>query len=175
MKKLVVALFLIPIMGLISCTDKKEIVVDPNESYTVVKENGEEKVVSKDTDETIINAGNLPEKSNQFLKNNFGSETIQNVVKEANINGDEYKVQLSNGVKVDFDANGDWKQVEAGIANQSVGALFLPQITRDYLNKNYPEIGIKSIDKDEKGIDIELLQNNVDLKFDTNGKFLKID
>ena len=103
---------------------------------------------------------NYPKKRFYFLR----------IIKEKNISGDEYKVQLSNGIKVDFDMNGEWTQVEAGVANQSVGSLFLPQISRDYLNKNYSEIGIKSIDKDSRGIDVELL-NNIDLKFDLNGNF----
>ena len=70
MKKLIVAIALIPIMGIISCTEKKDVVVDSNKSYTEVKENGEQKVVTKDADETIINEGELPEKAVLFLKNN---------------------------------------------------------------------------------------------------------
>lgn len=171
------SLALIALFGslMFSCSKEKQQSQQNNESYTVVKENGDEKVVTTDRDEEIINSADLPDKANQFLKNNFGSEIIKNTTKELDKSGNEFKVQLSNGIKIDFDTNGEWKKVEAGLKDQSVGTIFLPQIARDYLKQNYPEIGVQSIERDERGIDVELLQQNVDLKFDTNGKFLRID
>lgn len=165
---------LLGLIVIVACSDDKKITNNNNESYTVIEENGQEKMVTTDYDEAIIQSADLPEKASQFLKNNFGSETIQNSIKENDIRGDEYKVQLSNGIKIDFDANGEWKEVKSEVANQSVGALFLPQVTRDYLAKNYSNIGIKSVDKDNKGIDVEL-NNDIDLKFDPSGNFIRID
>lgn len=159
---------------LFSCNNDNKVNEKNNESYTVIKQDGQEKLVTTDYDEAIVQASDLPEKATQFLKNNFGSETIQNSIKEKDVNGDEYKIQLSNGIKIDFDANGDWKEIKSEVANQSIGAIFLPQVTRDYLTKNHPQIEIKSVDKDAKGIDIEL-SNNIDLKFDLNGNFLRKD
>jgi len=170
MKKILLSIIVISSFVAISCQSKTE----TKQTYTEIEDNGQQKVETVDTDESIIQNTELPDTAQKFIKQNFGSETIQNVIKEADTMGDKYKVQLGNGIKVEFDANGEWKEVKAELANQSVGALFLPQTMRDYLNKNYPDIGIESVDRDGKGIDVELL-NNVDLKFDTNGNFLRID
>lgn len=174
MTKTTLTIFAISVLTFAACNNNTNANV-PDENYTVVKENGEQKTVTTDADEAVIQSTNLPPNAQTFIKQNFGSETIQNVLKETDHRGDEYKVQLGNGIKIEFDANGEWKEVKAGVANQSVGALFLPQVTRDYLSKYYPNIGIESVDRDAQGIDIDLLQNNVDLKFDSNGNFLRID
>ncbi|MBF0597541.1 PepSY-like domain-containing protein [Faecalibacter rhinopitheci] len=170
MKKILLSAIVLSSFAMLSCQSKTE----TKQTYTEIEDNGQQKVETVDTDETIVQNTDLPNEAQNFIKNNFGSETIQTVLKEANISGDEYKVQLGNGIKLEFDANGQWKDVKAEVANQSVGALFLPQVTRDYLTQNYPNIGIKSVERDTKGIDIDLL-NNIDLKFDTNGNFLRID
>ncbi|MBQ0147855.1 MAG: PepSY-like domain-containing protein [Flavobacteriaceae bacterium] len=170
MKKILLSAIVLSSFAMLSCQSKTE----TKQTYTEIEDNGQQKVETVDTDETIVQNTDLPNEAQNFIKNNFGSETIQSVLKEANISGDEYKVQLGNGIKLEFDANGQWKDVKAEVANQSVGALFLPQVTRDYLTQNYPNIGIKSVERDAKGIDIDLL-NNIDLKFDTNGNFLRID
>lgn len=170
MKKILLSAIVLSSFAMLSCQSKTE----TKQTYTEIEDNGQQKVETVDTDETIVQNTDLPNEAQNFIKNNFGSETIQTVLNEANISGDEYKVQLGNGIKLEFDANGQWKDVKAEVANQSVGALFLPQVTRDYLTQNYPNIGIKSVERYAKGIDIDLL-NNIDLKFDTNGNFLRID
>lgn len=170
MKNIFLSILTISSFTMISCQSKSE----TKQTYTEIEENGHQKVEVSDSNEMVVQNTDLPQSAQTFIKQNFGSETIQNVIKETEASGDEYKVQLSNGIQIDFDANGQWKEVKAGVASQSVGALFLPQVTRDYLSENYPEINIESVERDAKGIDIEL-QNNTDLKFDTNGNFLRID
>lgn len=169
MKKIMLATLVISSMAMYSCQSKSE-----KQTYTEIEENGQQKIETTDSDETLVQTNNLPQNAQMFIKQNFGSETLQSVIKENDRKGDEYKVQLSNGIKIEFDANGEWKEVKAELANQSVGALFLPQITRDYLSTNYPNIGVESVDRDVQGIDVDLL-NGIDLKFDTNGNFLRID
>ena len=170
MKKIILSLVVIVSISTISCQSKSE----SKQTYTEIEANGTQKVETVDRDESLIQENQLPDTAQKFIKNNFGSESIQNIIKEANRMGDEYQVQLSNGIKIEFNANGEWKEVKSELPNQSVGSIFLPQVTRDYLSKNYADIGIKSVDLDAKGIDVELL-NNVDLKFDTNGNFIRID
>lgn len=172
MKKIVISIIVLSSLAIFSCNSTQE--YKTNDSYTVVKEDGQQKAVTTDNDEVVVQQTDLPQSAQNFIKQNFGSEIIQNVIKESDVSGDEYNIQLSNGIKINFDANGEWKEVKAGVANQSVDASFLPQASREYLKKNYPEIGIKSIDRDATGIDVELL-NNVDLKLDSNGNFLRID
>ncbi|HEY4538524.1 MAG TPA: PepSY-like domain-containing protein [Faecalibacter sp.] len=170
MKKIILSLVIIVSITAVSCQSNSE----TKQTYTEIEDNGTQKVETVDRDESLIQENQLPENAQKFIKNNFGSESVQNIIKEKNVTGDEYKVQLGNGIKIEFNANGEWKEVKAELPNQSVGALFLPQVTRDYLSKNYPDIGIESVDQDAQGIDIELL-NKVDLKFDPQGNFLRID
>lgn len=174
MKKSIIVLLTGGLVIFASCSNDKKLNESTNESYTVIKENGQEKVVTADHDEVVMQGSDLPQNAQTFVKQHFGSETIQSSIREKENDGDEFKVQLSNGIKLEFDVTGKWKKVEAGLNNQSVGALFLPQTTRDYLSKNYQNIGIESAEQDAKGIDVDLL-NGVDLKFDTNGNFVRID
>lgn len=145
-------------------------------SYAVLQDNGQQKTVALDPNETVIAANNLPVNAQNFVSRNFGNIEFLNAVKEVERNVATYNVQLKDGTKIEFTENGDWIEVKNGLG-KAIPIKFFPENIVKYLQAKYPKIDAKSIEIDEKDkeIKVELLQNKIDLKFDLNGNFIKID
>lgn len=145
-------------------------------TYVVLQDNGQQKTVNIDPNETVISANNLPVNAQNFVSKNFGNMEFVNAIKEVERNITTYNIQLKDGTKIEFTDNGDWKEVKNGLG-KAIPIKFFPDNIQKYLQSKYPKIDAKSIEMDtkDKEIKVELLQNNVDLKFDLNGNFIKID
>ncbi|MGV0936015.1 PepSY-like domain-containing protein [Empedobacter falsenii] len=145
-------------------------------TYVVLQDNGQQKTVNIDPNETVISANNLPVNAQNFISKNFGNMEFVNAIKEVERNITTYNIQLKDGTKIEFTDNGDWSEVKNGLG-KSIPTKFFPDNIQKYLQTKYPKIDAKSIEMDtkDKEIKVELLQNNVDLKFDLNGNFIKID
>lgn len=145
-------------------------------TYVVLQDNGQQKTVNIDPNETVISANNLPVNAQNFVSKNFGNMEFVNAIKEVERNITTYNIQLKDGTKIEFTDNGDWSEVKNGLG-KSIPTKFFPDNIQKYLQTKYPKIDAKSIEMDtkDKEIKVELLQNNVDLKFDLNGNFIKID
>lgn len=85
----------------------------------------------------------------------------------------EYEVILSDGTEITFDSKGNWESVEVS-RKGSVPAAFVPEAIAAYVKKNEKGQRIVGIEKKRGGYEVELA-NGLDLKFDSNGKFLRYD
>lgn len=125
--------------------------------------------------EELIDASNLPTVANTFLNDHFKDVKILSVTREKEaLSGTEYQVLLNNGVEVKFDKNGNWTEVDARDNSTAISTSFILVPIVDYVKDNYDDAGINSIDKEKYGFDVELT-NGLDLVFDTDGKFVRID
>lgn len=202
MKKIVLSTAVILSLALFSCETKKadqtDVVTSKSETpeqpivsesdiantetsaspntYVVLQDNGKQKIVNIDLNETVISANNLPVNAQKFVTQNFGNIEFLNAIKEVDRNITTYNIQLVDGTKLDFTDNGDWTEVKNGLG-KAIPTNFFPENIQKYLQTKYPKIDAKSIEIDtkDKEIKVELLQNNIDLKFDLNGNFIKID
>lgn len=118
--------------------------------------------------EVTIPQGQLPAKSQQFLNQYFAGIEISYILEDYN----SYDVKLSNGYEVDFYKNGNWKEVDCKYNAIPVG--FAPQTIYDYVTTNFPTNFITKISHDNHGYEVEL-NNNLELEFDKNGNFKRID
>lgn len=145
-------------------------------AYVVLQDNGQQKTVNIDPNESVISANNLPVNAQNFVSKNFGNMEFVHAIKEVDRNITTYNIQLKDGTKIEFTDNGDWIEVKNGLG-KAIPNKFFPENIKKYLQTKYPKVDAKSIDMDtkDKEIKVELLQNNVDLKFDLNGNFIKID
>ena len=107
------------------------------------------------------------------VKDNFSSNVIA-VTTETNTFGeDEYEVVLADGTKVEF-LGDEWKEVSVP-AGQNVPVTFVIEPIQTYVATNNPGQSIVKIErKDKKGYEIKL-SNGVEIVFDSNGNFVKID
>lgn len=129
-----------------------------------------------DSDEVLIVVSDLPASAQKFLKDTFAGTEVVLVKKELDREGDEYKVYLSNGVKVEFDKVGNWIEVEVkhtAVMPESV----IPVKAMDYVKTNYPTFKIVSVEREGDILQMELVngKQEVELLFDKSGNFLRID
>lgn len=127
----------------------------------------------KDDDHQIPSTS-LPAPAISFLDMNFKDIKIRNVEKKNpnQANGTVYSVELVNGIEVDFDQEGIWKEVESDNNTAIPTGFILPSIV-SYVTTNYTTAQITAIDKVATGFEVDLT-NDIDLLFDVNGDFVKI-
>ena len=125
--------------------------------------------------EELISTENLPAAANTFLNEHFDSVKVLSVIREKEaLSSAEYEVLLNNGVEIKFDKNGNWDEVEARDNTDALPTSFILTPIVTYVQANYEDAGINSIDKEKVGFDVELT-NGLDLVFNTAGEFVRID
>ncbi|MFK8301507.1 PepSY-like domain-containing protein [Capnocytophaga stomatis] len=119
----------------------------------------------------LIPYNNLPVAAQSFVSKHFSNADVIRTEKESN---GAYSVDLSNGVEIDFDANGNWTKVDAR-DGQDLSILvtsmeFIPQSIVNHVTKTYPNNAINSIEKKRTGYEVELVGIKNDIHFDANGQ-----
>lgn len=121
----------------------------------------------------VITQNQLPKTAKNFLVTHFRGISAASVIEDREIFGvDEYKVLLSNGIKVEFDGKGNWKEVDG--KHEKIPSTFIHASIKNYAAKNFPNTFIVKIEKKLWSCKIEL-SNGIDLEFDRNGNFTRID
>ena len=129
--------------------------------------------ISASAQKTTIQVNELPENVKSFIKQHFKNETVSYVIKEEEfLVIDEYKVSLSDGTEIEFNKNGNWKE----ISNKTKGikTSVIPTKILNYCTKSFPNTNIKKIEKSRWKYEVEL-SNDLDLEFDSDGNFKRID
>lgn len=127
---------------------------------------------SKDNDGNEIV---LPGKANTFISAKFKTAKVVKVSKvNDNLTKKEFEVILDNGIKIEFDKDGNWVEIEAVDDDQAIPSEFVPEKILAYLAINYPGLGVNSIEIEDDGYEIELT-DGTDLDFDLQGNFVKVD
>ena len=114
----------------------------------------------------------LPAKAQAFVKQHFKVGDIASVWKDDDIHDQDYKVYFNDGTQIEFYANGDWEEIKT--RTQAVPAKLIPNGIAQYVKKTYPQSEIYKIQKKRYGYEVELA-NGLDLEFNANGQFLRID
>lgn len=110
---------------------------------------------------------NLPAAARDFIDTYWAQDTICSIVKDDR----DYDVYLCNGTHIEFDAKGNWEDVENP---KGIVTTFLPAALTQYVSKTYASAFIVSVSKDRQKYDVEL-SNHLDLDFDLQGNFLRLD
>ena len=119
-------------------------------------------------EEIPVNPNDLPKAAQSFIQKYFAKSTIAIAIKD----GNEYEVKFANGYEIDFDKNGEWKDVDCQMTAIPQGIV--PTTIDTYVKNNFAQNFIVKISRDRHGYDVEL-NNDLDLEFDSNGKFIRID
>lgn len=113
----------------------------------------------------------MPANVKSFLAKYYPKATVVKYEAKNTVVGKKYEVKLNNGAEIDFDKNGNWEEISD---KQGVPSALIPVTIKAYLAKNYKGIKVESIDKESNKIKVDLM-NDIDLEFDKNGKFLRVD
>lgn len=115
----------------------------------------------------------LPQKAQAMLRTNFPKAQVNHIKLETKAFGrDEYDVILNDGTEVEFNHDGDWKEVDCGV--KAVPASLVMPVIGKYVRTNYPSATIVGIEIDRRSYEVKL-SNGVDLKFGRDGHFIKVD
>ena len=106
-----------------------------------------------------------------YINAHFPKSEIISVKKDKEVLKTEYKVKLNTMVELEFDGNFSIKKIESKSTHPK---SVVPEKIFAYIHKNYPNNKILEWKKEKKGQKIEL-DNDIDVVFDLNGKFLGID
>lgn len=83
-----------------------------------------------------------------------------------------YEVVFTNGSKVEFLKDGEWKEVECKYS--AVPTAIIPAQIASYVSQNYPDTQIVQIDRDKRDYEVKLT-NRLELTFDLNFNLIGID
>ena len=122
--------------------------------------------------DVVITVEQLPPVSQQLIKKHFADTQVVFATMEAGFDK-SYEVLFANGCKVEFDAKGEWTDVDC-MHNSEVPAGIVPPNILAFVTKTHPGIKITDIDKDRRGYDVKL-NNQAELVFDLTGNFLRYD
>ena len=116
---------------------------------------------------------------NPAIRSFLGTYFPTSAIKLAELeNNGNYEITLSNGFQIIFSGTGEF----LGLAQDRLGnsdsddkdikPSELPEIIRRYIEANYPEQVIMEAEEENNGTYAITLSNGVELKYDSNGKFL---
>lgn len=112
----------------------------------------------------------VPDAVTTFINSNFSGSTITRTERD---NDDaELEVYLSDGSKVEFTANNEWKKITC--PGKAVPSALVPTAITNYVKSNYQSALICMIDKNYNTYEVEL-NNGVELHFGNDGQFLGMD
>lgn len=119
-----------------------------------------------------ITAQQLPKVAQEWLSTHYPNCKVVTALHDRDITDNDYSVRLDNGTKVEFDSKGKWESVKS--YDKALPSGIVPATIEKYVAQHFPQSPIVKIERKRYGYEVELA-NDLDLKFDLNGKFIAID
>ncbi|MCD8079551.1 MAG: PepSY-like domain-containing protein [Bacteroides sp.] len=115
----------------------------------------------------------LPAKARTFIKPHFLQTELSYIkIDKELLRDDTYDVVFTNGTEIEFDSKGEWKEIDG--KRSEVPSSVLPDNIRQYIQTNFSGDYVTKVERNSRRYDVEL-NNDLTLKFDWNGNFLKLD
>lgn len=128
-------------------------------------------ITTAQTQKRYLTSEEYPADITTYIKTHFPKSDIVSIKEEKKPHKTEYEVKLWNMEELEFDADYKVKSMEskAGLPDSVI-----PDKIREYVAKNYPQNKIEEWKRKRKGQEIEL-DNGLEILFDFDGNFLKLD
>ncbi len=120
----------------------------------------------------VINKENLPASSQQFINTHFGNNKISFVKEERDFLDKSYEVVFTDGTKLEFSRNGEWREVDCRYSE--VPAAVVPEAIRNYVANKFAGEKVLQIDHERNEYEVRL-SNRLELTFDKNFNIIDID
>lgn len=121
---------------------------------------------------TYYNVEDTPEQILAYATEHFSDHKIIYTKKKTKSHKTKYKTRLDDHVKLEFDENFRIKEIDS---KNGLPASVLPQNIISYAEENYPNHKIIEWERKKDGRQEIELDNGLELIFNAEGKFLKID
>ncbi|KFF09715.1 PepSY-like domain-containing protein [Flavobacterium hydatis] len=128
--------------------------------------------LSANAQKTVITKTALPLKAQTFLKTHFTGQEPTYILEDKETFSKDYKVQFANNIEVEFDAKGNWEEVDGNHAEIPISII--PKNIVSYVKSNFANTIITKIDKGTWGYEVNL-SNGLELEFNSKGNFIRID
>ncbi len=122
--------------------------------------------------ETIVPAEKMPSAAKAFIEEYFPGRSVSYVKRDSKLMGTTYEIVLQDGTEIDFNSKGEWDKVDC--KRTAVPSSLVPTAIANYIETSFAGQIIVKIDKEHYGFEIEL-GNDLELRFDKNGKLITID
>lgn len=114
----------------------------------------------------------LPTQAQEFTKQHFDVSQISRIKTGRNNGYTYYNVQFNDDLKIDFDGNGQWKEIKSEDGSIPVNAI--PEKIRAYITQHHLGVQMEQIKRKNNKYEVELI-NDVEIIFDRQFNFLKYD
>lgn len=122
--------------------------------------------------EKRITLKELPANAQTYITKHFPNQAPSYIIEDKGMLSTDYEVMLTGGTKIEFDGSGNWEEVDGN--KTAIPNSVIPKNIATYLTANYKGQAIEKIEREKYKYKVELL-NGLDLEFDADGKFLRID
>ncbi len=129
-------------------------------------------VTVKADNDRVITKDKLPASSQTFISNYFANLKISYVKEERDLFDKNFEVVFTDGTKLEFLRNGNWKEVDCRYTE--VPADIVPKQIKEYIKQHYEGEKILQIDRDRNDYEVRL-SNRLELTFDKNFNIIDID
>ena len=128
--------------------------------------------LSAKADDKPIDYEQLPAAAKAFIQSDFSSLSISFITRDAGILDTTYDVHFTNGLKLEFNSKGEWKEISN--ATSLIDTKYIPKEILASIASRWPDAGIKKIERYRQGYEIELT-NRLELKYDKHFRLVEID
>ena len=120
-----------------------------------------------------VTFNDLPADAINFVREHFLVDHIASVWKDTDYNDEEYTVIFRDGLEIEFNGNGDWKELKA--RHGKVPDHVVPEKILAHVSATFPFESIKEVSRNltKKRYKAELTDDQ-ELKFDENFNFIGV-
>ena len=120
-----------------------------------------------------VTFNDLPADAINFVREHFLVDHIASVWKDTDYNDEEYTVIFHDGLEIEFNGNGDWKELKA--RHGKVPDHVVPEKILAHVSATFPFESIKEVSRNltKKRYKAELTDDQ-ELKFDENFNFIGV-
>lgn len=128
--------------------------------------------VNADERDRVITKEQLPTAAQSLLTTHFSALKISLVKEDREFISRNYEVIFTDGTKVEFTRNGEWKELDC--RKSAVPAALIPASIKNFVTERYPDAKILQIDRDSNDYEVKL-SNKLELTFDKKYNIIDID
>lgn len=121
-------------------------------------------------DEVRISYGKLPAPARAFIETFFPAESCVRAGREKDDGRKEYKVELSNGTEIVFDASGEWIEVDCKFSALPGGVL--PGAVSAHIAGHYPQCVPYKVERQAGGYEVSV-SGSLELVYSAEGTFVR--
>lgn len=116
----------------------------------------------------IINFNEMPEAAQALLKQYFADKVPLVVT----VDWDDYTIVYDSGEKVEFDKQGNWKEINC--RTSGVPVELIPEQIKSHINATFPGAMVLKLDRNRRGYEVKL-NNGLEVEYDPTFQIIDID